>query len=53
VLKNISDYIPPNEKIGEAGIVKESKMLNLVVFTFLSRETEGTLVTITIYWPDL
>jgi len=40
VLKNISDYIPPNEKTDEACTVKECKMLNLVVFTFLPRETE-------------
>jgi len=53
VLKIISHYIPPNEKTGEACIVKECKMLNLVVFTFLPRETEGPSVTTAIYRPDL
>jgi hypothetical protein len=42
VLKNISDYISPNKKTGERLTVKECKMLNLVVSTFLPRETEGT-----------
>jgi hypothetical protein len=53
VLKNISNYIPPNAKTGKACIVKECKMLYLVVFTFSPRETEGTLVTMAIYRPDL
>lgn len=53
VLKNKSDYIPPNEKTGEACIVKECKMLNLVVFTFLPRVTEDPLVTIATYRSDL
>jgi len=53
VLKNITDYIPPNEKTGEACSVKECKMLSLVVFTFLPRVTEDPLVTTAIYRPDL
>jgi len=53
VLKTISDYIPPKEKTGEACTVKECKMLNLEVFTFIPRETEDPLVTIAIYRPDL
>jgi hypothetical protein len=52
MLKNISDYTPPNEKTGEACIVK-GIILNLVVFPFLPRETESTLVTIAIYRLDL
>jgi hypothetical protein len=53
VLKNIPDYIQPNEKTGEVCTVKECKMLKPVAFTFLPRETEGTLVTDAIYRPDL
>jgi hypothetical protein len=45
VFKNRSDYITLNEQIGEA-YIEGMQNADVVAFTFLPRETEGTSVRI-------